>query len=49
MYKCKKIVEKNIRQSSFNSSENIQEKQGWPDRSVLNNKFSSVTLNELAI
>ena len=35
--------------SSFKSSENIQKKEDGPDRSVSNNKFSSVTLNELAM
>ena len=30
---------KNIKISSFKSSENIQKKQGGPDRSVSNNKF----------
>ena len=38
-----------IKLSSFKSSENIQKKEGRPDRSVSNNKLSSVTLNELAI
>ena len=32
--------------SSFMSSGNIQKKTGGPDRSVSNNKLSSVTLNE---
>ena len=35
--------------SSFKSSENIQKKEGGPDRSVSDNQFSSVTLNELAV
>ena len=35
--------------SSFKSSENIQKKEGGSDRSVLDNKSSSVTLNELAM
>ena len=35
--------------SSFKSSENIQKKEGEPDRSVSDNQSSSVTLNELAI
>ena len=30
-------------------SGNIQKKEDRPDRSVSNNKFSSVTLNELAM
>ena len=34
---------------SFMSSENIQKKEGGPDRSVSDNQFSSVTLNELAM
>ena len=40
---------KNIKTSSFKSSENIQKKEGGPDRSVLDNQSSSVTLNELAM
>ena len=40
---------KNIKISSFKSSENIQKKEGGPGRSVSNNKSSSVTLNELAM
>ena len=40
---------KNIKISSFKSSENIQKKEGGPDRSVSDNKSSSVTLNELAM
>ena len=40
---------KNIKISSFKSSENIQKKEGGPDRSVSNNQSSSVTLNELAM
>ena len=40
---------KNIKMSSFKSSENIQKKEGGPDRSVLDNQSSSVTLNELAL
>ena len=39
---------KNIKISSFKSSENIQKKEGGPDRSVSDNQSSSVTLNELA-
>ena len=35
--------------SSIKSSENIQKKEGGPDRSVSDNQSSSVTLNELAI
>ena len=35
--------------SSFKSSENIQKKEGGQDSTVSNNKFSSVTLNELAM
>ena len=38
-----------IKMSSFKSSENIQKKVGGPDRSISNNKFFSVTLNELAM
>ena len=40
---------KNIKMSSFKSSENIQKKAGGPDRSVSDNQSSSVTLNELAM
>ena len=36
---------KNIKMSSFKSSENIQKKVGGPDRSVSDNQSSSVTLN----
>ena len=35
--------------SSFKSSENILKKEGGPDRSVPDNRSSSVTLNELAM
>ena len=35
--------------SSFKSSENIQKKEGEPDRFVSDNQSSSVTLNELAM
>ena len=35
--------------SSFKSSENIQKTEGGPDRSVLDNKSSSMTPNELAM
>ena len=34
--------------NTFKSSENIQKKEGGPDRSVSDNQSSSVTLNELA-
>ena len=37
---------KNIKMSSFKSSENIQKKEDGPDRSVSDNQSSSVTLNE---
>ena len=40
---------KNIKMSSFKSSENIQKKEGGPDRSVSDNQSSSVTLDELAM
>ena len=40
---------KNIKISSFKSSKNIQKKEGGPDRSVSDNQYSSVTLNELAM
>ena len=35
--------------SSFKSSENIQKKECGPDRSILDNQSSSVTLNKLAM
>ena len=35
--------------SPFESSENIHKKEWGPDRSVLENQSSSLTLNELAI
>ena len=38
---------KNIKVSFFKSSENIQKKECGPDCTVSNNKFTSVTLNEL--
>ena len=40
---------KNIKMSSYKSSENIQKKEGGPDRSISDNQSSSVTLNELAM
>ena len=40
---------KNIKMSSFKSRENIQKKEGGPDRSVSDSQSSSVTLNELAM
>ena len=40
---------KNIKISSCKSSENIQKKEGGPDRSASDIQFSSVTLNELAM
>ena len=43
------IVNKNIKLSSFKSSENIQKIEGGPDSTVANNQFSSLTLNELAM
>ena len=43
------ITNKNIIMSSFKSSRNIQKKECGPDRSVLDNQSSSVTLNELAV
>ena len=46
---CVKVISnKNIKMSSFKSSENIQKKEGGPDRSVSDNQSSSLTLNELA-
>ena len=46
---AKPTPNKNIKMCSFKSSENIQKKEGGPDRSVSDNKSSSVTLNELAM
>ena len=43
------ILNKKIKMISFTSSENIQKKEGGPDRSVSDNQSSSVTLNELAM
>ena len=43
------VTSKNLKPSSFKSSENIQKKEGGPDSTVWNNQFSSVTLNELAM
>ena len=43
------VTNKNIKMSSLKSSENIQKKEGGPDRSVSDNQSSSVTLNELAM
>ena len=40
---------KNIKMSSFTSSEYIEKKKGGPDRSVSHNQSSSVTLNEMAM
>ena len=40
---------KKIKMSSFRGSRNIQKKEDGPDRSVLDNQSSSVTLNELAM
>ena len=40
---------RNIKMSSFKSSEIVQRKDGGPDRSVSDNQSSSVTLIELAM
>ena len=48
-YGSKKYANKNIKMSSFKSSENIKKKEGGPDISVSDNQSSSVTLNELAM
>ena len=45
----RKSINKNIKMSSFKSSENIPKKENVPDRSVSDNQSSSVTLNELAM
>ena len=39
-------VNKNIKISSFKSSENIHKKEGGPDRSVSDTQSSSVTLKK---
>ena len=39
-------INKTIKVSSFDSSENIIKKEGGPDSTVSNSQFSSVTLNE---
>ena len=44
-FAMKEISYKNIKMSSFKSSENIQQKEGGSDRSVSDNQSSSVTLN----
>ena len=41
---CTCIPIKNIKMNSFKSSENIQKKEGGPDRSVSDNQSSSVAL-----
>ena len=46
---AKSTPNKNIKMSSFKSSENFQKKEDGPDRSVSDNQSSSVTLNELAM
>ena len=43
------MLDKNIQVSSFKSNEILQKKEGGPDCTVSNNKFSSVTLNEIAM
>ena len=40
---------KNMKVSSFKSSQNIKKKEGGPDRSVSANQSPSVTLNEMAM
>ena len=42
-------LNKIIKMSSFESSVNIQKKEGGPNSTVSNHHFSSVTLNELAM
>ena len=48
MFLIKLLPDKNIIMSSFKSSRFIQKKERGPDRSVSDNRISSVTLNELA-
>ena len=43
------FMNKTIKLCSFKSSENIQNIEGGPYSTVSNNRFFSVTLNELAI
>ena len=49
LFRAAVTTNKNIKMSSFKSSENIQKKEVGPDRSVTDNQSSSVTLNELAM
>ena len=42
-------INKNTKMSSIKSSENIQKKEGGPDRSVSDIQSSSVSLNKLAM
>ena len=44
-----KVANKNIKMSSLKNGENIQKKEGGPDRSASDNQSSSVTLNELLL
>ena len=44
-----KMPNKNIKMSSFKSSESVQKKECGPDRSISDNQSSSVTLDELAM
>ena len=48
-FRLNTTTNKNIKMSSFKSSENIQKSECGPDRSVSNNQSSSVSLNELAM
>ena len=43
------MTNKNIKMCSFKNSENIQKKEGGPDRSVSDKQSSIVTLKELAM
>ena len=45
---CKNTNE-NTKMRSLKSSENVRKKESGSDKSVSNNKFSSVNLNELAM
>ena len=40
---------KNLKMSSFKNSENIQKKEGGPDRSISDNQSSSVSMSALAM
>ena len=49
LYLCGSPFPIKYKMSFFKSSENIQKKEGGPDRSVSDNQSYSVTLNELVM